>query len=90
MTWVTAKCAKWHTKCFRCWIRILEILRVAAECAFGVREESRVSKNEMENMVVEEGFFPRGAIAFFVTMLLAFGVIWLGLYFMLVQRQVGL
>lgn len=41
-------------------------------------------------MVVEEGFFPRGAIAFFVTMLLAFGVIWLGLYFMLVQRQVGL
>jgi len=57
---------------------------------FGAGEEIRVSKHNTEDTVVEADFSPRGAIAFFVTMLLAFGGIWLGLYFMLVQRQVGL
>ena len=37
-----------------------------------------------------EEFFPKGAVAFFASMLLAFAVIWLGLYFMLVQRQLWL
>jgi len=33
---------------------------------------------------------PRGAVAFFVAMLVAFGVIWLGMYEILVVRQNGL
>ncbi|HUI75202.1 MAG TPA: hypothetical protein VLX32_09665 [Candidatus Acidoferrum sp.] len=38
----------------------------------------------------EEKFFPRGAIAFFVTMIAGFGLIWLGIYLLLVQRQLWL
>jgi len=37
-----------------------------------------------------EEFFPKGAIAFFVSMLAAFSLIWLGMYFLLVHRQLGL
>jgi hypothetical protein len=33
---------------------------------------------------------PSGAVAFFVAMLLAFGVIWLGMYEIVVIRQSGL
>lgn len=35
-------------------------------------------------------FFPRGAIAFFVAMMGAFSLIWLGMYALLVHRQTGL
>jgi hypothetical protein len=35
-------------------------------------------------------FFPKGAIAFFVAMLLSFGAIWLGMYLILAHRQLGL
>lgn len=35
-------------------------------------------------------FFPRGAIAFFVAMILGYGVIWLGIYLLLVHRHSGL
>jgi len=35
-------------------------------------------------------FFPKGAIAFFVAMLAAFGLIWFGMYLLLVHRQLGL
>lgn len=38
----------------------------------------------------EKQFFPRGAIAFFVAMIVIYGLIWLGIYFLLVHRQVGL
>jgi hypothetical protein len=38
----------------------------------------------------EKEFFPRGAIAFFVTMIAGFGLIWLGVYLLLVQRQLWL
>ena len=38
----------------------------------------------------EKEFIPRGAIAFFSLMLGAFGLIWLGLYFLVLQRQFGL
>jgi hypothetical protein len=37
-----------------------------------------------------EVFFPKGAIAFFVTVLAGFGLIWLGIYLLLVQRQLWL
>jgi len=37
-----------------------------------------------------DAMVPRGAIAFFVAMLLAFGVIWLGMYEILAIRQSGL
>jgi hypothetical protein len=35
-------------------------------------------------------FFPSGSIAFFVVMLVSFGLIWLGVFFLLVHRQLGL
>jgi len=38
----------------------------------------------------DEKFFPRGAIAFFAAMLGCFGLIWLGMYFLLVHRQMWL
>jgi hypothetical protein len=38
----------------------------------------------------DEVFFPKGAIAFFVAVLAGFGLIWLGIYLLLVQRQLGL
>ena len=38
----------------------------------------------------KEEFFPRGAITFFVTMIAGFGLIWLGMYWMLVHRNLWL
>lgn len=38
----------------------------------------------------EKEFFPVGAIAFFISMILAYGVIWLGIYVLLLHRHVGL
>ncbi len=35
-------------------------------------------------------FFPKGSIAFFIVMLVSFGLIWLGMYLLLVHRQLGL
>ena len=35
-------------------------------------------------------FFPRGAIAFFAAMIAAYGLIWLGIYSLLLHRQLGL
>lgn len=50
-----------------------------------------ISESESSATVREKDVFvPRGAIAFFVAMLVAFGVIWLGMYEILVIRQSGL
>lgn len=38
----------------------------------------------------QEDFFPRGAITFFVVMIIAYGLIWLGIYCLLLHRQSGL
>jgi hypothetical protein len=38
----------------------------------------------------DEDFFPRGAIAFFAVMIAAYGLIWLGIYCLLLHRQLGL
>lgn len=38
----------------------------------------------------KEEFFPKGAIAFFVAMIAGYGLIWLGIYLLLVQRQLWL
>jgi hypothetical protein len=38
----------------------------------------------------QEEFFPKGAIAFFAAVLGGFGLIWLGIYFLLVQRHLWL
>jgi len=35
-------------------------------------------------------FFPRGAIAFFAAMIAAYGLSWLGFYYLLLHRQLGL
>ena len=37
-----------------------------------------------------EEFFPRGAIAFFGVVLVSYGLIWLGIYFLLIHRQSGI
>jgi hypothetical protein len=37
-----------------------------------------------------EAFFPKGAIAFFAAMLTGFGLIWLGMYLLMVQRKLWL
>ncbi len=42
-------------------------------------EETTASKSE--------DFFPRGAIAFFVSLIIGFGLIWAGLFYLMVQRQ---
>lgn len=37
-----------------------------------------------------EEFSPKGAIAFFVLVIAVFGLIWLGIYLLLIQRQLWL
>lgn len=37
-----------------------------------------------------EDFFPRGAITFFAVMIAVFGLIWLGIYALLLHRHMGL
>jgi hypothetical protein len=46
-----------------------------------------VSKDEETVSRSREEFFPKGAIAFFACMLIGFGLIWLGMYLVMVQRQ---
>ena len=43
-------------------------------------------KTELDTAAKEE-FFPKGAIAFFATMLVGFGLIWLGMYWLMVKRE---
>jgi hypothetical protein len=53
--------------------------------------ERNVSSIDVSSTVREQDVMvPRGAIAFFVAMLVAFGVIWLGMYEILAIRQSGL
>jgi hypothetical protein len=53
-------------------------------------DKKGVSVNANELQRTEENFFPRGAIAFFVLMIVGFGLIWLGIYLLLLYRQSGL
>jgi hypothetical protein len=46
--------------------------------------------NDKQPPTTEPQFFPSGAIAFFVAMLVSFGLIWVGMYLLLVHRQLGL
>jgi hypothetical protein len=46
-----------------------------------------ISREKKEVSPETEQFFPKGAIAFFTAMLIGFGLIWLGMYLLLVQRQ---
>jgi hypothetical protein len=48
------------------------------------------SKSQLTPRKDEPDFFPKGSIAFFVVMLASFGLIWLGMYVLLVHRQLGL
>ena len=43
-----------------------------------------------DSKMTSDEFFPKGAIAFFVSMLAGFALIWLGMYLLLVHRQLGL
>ncbi len=46
--------------------------------------------NEDKSNPTDEEFFPRGAIMFFAVMIAVYGLIWLGIYFLLLHRQLGL
>ena len=52
--------------------------------------DSRGESVANDSMPGGEEFFPRGAIAFFVAMIVVYGLIWLGIYLLLVHRQLGL
>lgn len=56
----------------------------------GAFEDTQRAKHIPEMRVEEEEFYPRGAIAFFVSMLVGFGVIWGCLYMMMVHRALHL
>ena len=47
-------------------------------------------RKELKSQTETQEFFPKGAIAFFVTMLGGFALIWLGMYMLLVHRQLGI
>jgi len=38
----------------------------------------------------QKEFFPRGALAFFGVMICSYGLIWLGIFLLLIHRQSGL
>ena len=44
-------------------------------------------KEETRSEQPAEEFFPRGAIAFFVSMIVGFGLDWAGLFALMVHRQ---
>jgi hypothetical protein len=45
---------------------------------------------ETDTKKPNDQFVPKGALAFFVLMLLGFGLIWLGMYWLTLHRQLGL
>jgi hypothetical protein len=47
-------------------------------------------REELNSRAETQEFFPKGAIAFFATMLGGFALIWLGMYMLLVHRQLGI
>jgi hypothetical protein len=47
-------------------------------------------RKEQNRKAGTEEFFPKGAIAFFAMMLGGFALIWLGMYMLLVHRQLGI
>jgi hypothetical protein len=48
---------------------------------------ARAVESKKEEESSSEEFFPKGALAFFAAMLIGFGLIWLGMYLLMVQRQ---
>lgn len=46
-----------------------------------------MNERKAETPRAEEEFFPKGAIAFFASMLVGFGLIWLGMYLLMVKRE---
>jgi hypothetical protein len=58
--------------------------------AAGSFEEIQPAELNPEMQAEGEEFYPRGAIAFFVAMLIGFGIIWGGLYMVMVHRALHL
>jgi len=56
----------------------------------GERSGGMDQKGKEEVLNKNQEFFPKGAIAFFVTMMAGFALIWLGMYWMLVHRNLWL
>lgn len=54
------------------------------------RSASQLDPTQRSVNFDESQFFPKGAIAFFVGMLLFFAVIWLGVYALMIFRHTGL
>jgi len=49
-----------------------------------------MEETKVEVTDAQDEFFPKGAIAFFASMLIGFGLIWLGMYLLMVHRQLEL
>jgi hypothetical protein len=49
-------------------------------------EKNPIVRNQ-ETTGADEDFYPKGAIAFFVSMLIGFGLIWAALYGLMLHRQ---
>ena len=58
--------------------------------AAGDYEEVQQLEDNREMQTEGEEFYPRGAIAFFVSMLIGFGLIWGALYMTMVHRALHL
>jgi hypothetical protein len=58
--------------------------------ASGSFEEIQPIEHDSEMQAEGEEFYPKGAIAFFVSMLIGFGIIWGALYMVMVHRALHL
>ncbi|HET6142390.1 MAG TPA: hypothetical protein VG272_02180 [Candidatus Acidoferrales bacterium] len=58
--------------------------------AAGSYEEIQPIEHNPEMQADGEEFYPKGAIAFFVSMLIGFGIIWGALYMVMVHRALQL
>ena len=52
-----------------------------------VDHEEIVSSHRKATTSSESEFFPKGAIAFFVSLMIGFALIWAGVYMLMVHRQ---
>lgn len=70
-------------------LRLGEVMtgRTSASAVAHPSDAGSPSNEEIRAQQPAEEFFPKGAIAFFVSMIVGFGLIWAGLFALMVHRQ---
>jgi hypothetical protein len=55
----------------------------------GMANDKEIASSQSKTIIPDESeeFFPRGAIAFFVVLIIGFALIWAGIYLLMVHRQ---